>query len=199
MIAGLAGVVLAAGRGTRFGGGKLLAHLADGRTMLEASVAAMAAARAATSCIQSITIVIRREPVLLAEAHRLASLHEVEIVINENADDGMASSIASGVAVTREATGWLIGLADMPFVTAATVAAVAQGLAAPADIVLPASAGRRGHPVLFGRAYYNALLALVGDAGAKALLGQHAASVREIAVEDAGIFKDIDTRDAMSI
>ena len=115
------------------------------------------------------------------------------MVINERADEGVGTSIAAGVAASSDARGWLIVLADMPSIRAETIAAVAGALRGGARIVVPVTAGRRGHPVGFSARYGIALQALTGDTGARQILNTDAAVVEEISVNDAGIFADIDT------
>jgi molybdenum cofactor cytidylyltransferase len=109
----------------------------------------------------------------------------------------MAASLACGVQHAREADGWLIALADMPYVQPSTVAALAkavgQGASAqnPAAIAAPLYQGRRGNPVAFGHAHLPALLALAGDQGARSILKNN--PVNELTVDDPGILQDIDT------
>jgi molybdenum cofactor cytidylyltransferase len=66
-------------------------------------------------------------------------------------------------------------------------AALEQG----APIVVPVHAGQRGNPVGFSRAHREALLALRGDQGARAILKAHPVSV--VSVDDPGVVSDIDT------
>jgi molybdenum cofactor cytidylyltransferase len=61
------------------------------------------------------------------------------------------------------------------------------------DIVVPTYQGRRGHPVLWGRAHWPAFQALAGDEGARGLLEALRAYVVEVCVDDPGILKDFDT------
>lgn len=103
---------------------------------------------------------------------------------------GMGDSLAAAVKATSSAAGWLVALGDMPFVQPATAHRL-LGLHQAERIVVPVHAGRRGHPVLFGRNFAAALAQLSGDEGAKRLLRQ--ASVLELEVADAGIQLDIDT------
>src|SRR5690606_38587619 len=91
------------------------------------------------------------------------------------------------------ADGLIIALADMPFVTAATIGALAQALCSGAGIAVPAMAGRRGNPVGFASQHFDQLLRMRGDTGARALLKAH--PTHEVAVVDPGIFRDIDTMD----
>lgn len=103
---------------------------------------------------------------------------------------GMGDSLAAAVKATSGAAGWLVALGDMPFVQPATAHRMLERHQAE-RIVVPMHAGRRGHPVLFGRNFAAALAQLSGDEGAKRLLRQ--GSVLELEVADAGIQLDIDT------
>ncbi|MET0442876.1 MAG: NTP transferase domain-containing protein, partial [Casimicrobiaceae bacterium] len=64
-----------------------------------------------------------------------------------------------------------------------------------ADIAAPEFDGRRGHPVAFSRRHGVALAGLEGDEGARAILAAHKASIRMLAVADAGVVRDVDRRD----
>lgn len=103
----------------------------------------------------------------------------------------MSASLRCGVQHSAQASGWLVALADMPCVDLSTLCLLRDALAAGAPIVAPVMQGRRGHPVGFGRAHLDALLALHGDQGARALLKTH--PVTELEVMDEGIFADVDT------
>jgi molybdenum cofactor cytidylyltransferase len=103
----------------------------------------------------------------------------------------MGGTLAEGVDHARDWDGLLVALADMPWIEAATYRAVAQGLSQ-ADLCVPVFGGRRGHPVGFGAWHYGELGRLGGDTGARLLLEKHAASVREVAVPDPAIHRDID-------
>ena len=84
----------------------------------------------------------------------------------------------------------LVALGDMPFVAPATLARLVGCATDDSVIAAPRHAGERGHPVLFGRAHFDALTRLDGDRGAAALLREH--PVRWVDVDDPGIVKDID-------
>ena len=116
-----------------------------------------------------------------------------ETVINQHAEQGMATSIAAGVAATAAASGWLIALGDMPSIRVDTIVAVVDALQNGARIVVPTMAAKRGHPVGFSSKYYARLQSLTGDIGAREIIIADANFVKEISVDDAGIFADIDT------
>ena len=101
----------------------------------------------------------------------------------------------AGVATTPEAAGWLVTLADMPFLRVDTVQAVMQALAGGAALAAPVCAGRRGHPVGFAARWRDELQGLTGDEGARALLGRHRALIVGIETDDAGVLRDVDVRE----
>jgi molybdenum cofactor cytidylyltransferase len=78
----------------------------------------------------------------------------------------------------------------MPHVRESTIQALADALAGGAVIAAPVCGGRRGNPVAFGAACLPELLALSGDEGARHILKRH--TIAEVAVDDPGIFQDID-------
>jgi molybdenum cofactor cytidylyltransferase len=181
----IVGLLLAAGRGRRFDPSgiqsKLLQTLpaAGGSTVLASAAAALAAAL-------PVCIVLRPDV-----PDQIAQIAEYPWVQCVNADDGMAASLAYGVRQTQEAAGWVIALADMPYVETSTIEALATALRQGADIAVPTFQGRRGNPVGFSRLHLPRLLALRGDQGARSLLQSF--PVVEVALDDPGIHQDIDT------
>jgi molybdenum cofactor cytidylyltransferase len=105
----------------------------------------------------------------------------------------MGESLAHAVRATRDAGGWVIALADMPFVRPETIRAVAWRLAAGAPIVAPRYHGERGHPVGIAARYLAELEALAGDEGARAILKRDAALVEFVDCDDPGVLRDVDT------
>lgn len=217
---GLCIVLLAAGRGRRFHaaggqGDKLGQRLPDGRTV---AIAAAQALRAAWSGVglrgraddgpdggPHGGPVVRRwlavVPPLASAVDRAAAqaLRQAladtgwELVEAHDADAGMGRSLAAGVRAAPQAGGWLVALADMPYLQAATLSRIAAQPLEPAGIVAPSYRGRRGHPVRFGAAYGEALRALQGDVGARDVLLRHADALRLLEVDDPGVLRDVDT------
>lgn len=185
----IVGVLLAAGAATRFGGGKLLAELADGRSLAEHSCAALLPA------VDRLIAVVR--PGSDALAARLAAAG-AEVCICAEAGQGMGASLAHGVAQAPQADGWLIALGDMPLVAPGDVQRVADTLRAGASIAVPVAAGRRGHPVGFAQRFAAELMALTGDAGARTILVSNAADIVEVPISDARTWIDVDTGDDLA-
>jgi molybdenum cofactor cytidylyltransferase len=151
----------------------------------------VAAARGLAAGVDRAVAVVRpgddRLPPLLEAAG-------LRVVVNERAADGMGSSLACGVAAAPDAAGWVIALADMPFIRADTVSAVARALGSGAVVAAPSHAGRRGHPVGFAAAFRRELEALSGDRGARSLLARHADRLTLVPSDDPGVLRDVDRR-----
>jgi molybdenum cofactor cytidylyltransferase len=136
--------------------------------------------------------------VVNGEDPALATLLEqagLRVTVCPRAAEGMGASLAWGVARSPEADGWLIALADMPWILPETIRAVAAGVSAPHLIAAPTHQERRGHPVAFGRDYGKALMGLSGDEGARRLLASFAAAMVLLPSEDPGVLRDVDVRE----
>lgn len=179
----IAGILLAAGRSERFGGHKLLATLPDGMPV------AVRTAQTLRRVLPDVLAVVRPGDAELMQIFRREGLSVHECVA---ADRGMGASLACGIAARPDADAWLVALADMPYVEAATCQQVVQAITRGAALAAPVYRGQRGHPVGFNAKYRDALLALDGDQGARALLAAEAGSLTLIDVDDSGIRRDID-------
>ena len=186
---GTVGTLLAAGRGTRFGGDKLLAQLGSNSGLAGECIGATAC-RHLLLALPRVIAVVRPDDAALAAALGAAGARIVRCV---DADDGMGASLACGVRATRDAAGWVVALADMPWIEPSTIARVAAAVAEGAPVAAPFHRGARGHPVGFSSACYAALAALTGDEGAKSVVAAHSDSLARIDVDDAGTLRDIDT------
>jgi len=181
----VAGVLLAAGAGTRFGGRKLLHPLANG---IPIGVLALRSLRLA---LPRVVCVVRPGD---DELRELFLREHADVIECKDADLGMGHSLAAGVRTQVDASGWVIALGDMPRIRTETIAALAQALEQGFDLVVPVFAGQRGHPVAFGPRFREHLLALSGDRGARAILTAHAPVLRELKVDDPGVIQDVDTK-----
>lgn len=177
------GILLAAGSSRRFGADKRLQPMPDGTPMV------LAAARKLAGACPRTLVVIRPDD---ETVERLLTEAGFEIVVCAEAEQGMGHSLACGVAATDDAPGWLIALADMPYIRLPSYRAVLDAMAGGAAIARPVHVGRPGHPVGFASRYYAELVALTGDRGGKAILDADPASVQSCPVDDPGVLKDID-------
>lgn len=117
----------------------------------------------------------------------------IGIVVNPDAEQGMGTSLACGIRALPPATGFVITLADMPWIESETIRGVVRLLRAGAAIAAPVHEGQRGHPVGFSHRYRDELMSLYGDYGARELLARHADVLQQFEVDDSGILRDIDT------
>lgn len=180
----IVGVLLAAGAGTRFGGGKLLAPLEDGTPV------GVRSARTLRTCVERAVAVVRPGDAPLESLLRAEGL---EVLPFPGAQEGMGASLAFGVSHAFSADGWVVALADMPFVRPTTIEKVVGALKEGAAIVAPVYGGRRGHPVGFGAAFLSELVLLSGDEGARSLLVQHSTQIVLCECDDPGSVRDVDT------
>lgn len=180
----IVGLLLAAGSATRFGSDKLQHSLPHGVAI------AVQAARHLRSGVSRVVAVVRPGSEQLSE--NLKKEH-CEIVVCENAAEGMGASLACAARAAGPAEGYLVALADMPFVRPSSIAAVRDALAGGAPLVAPFWRARRGHPVGIAGQFFEQLLSLRGDEGAKALLAANQGRIMKIPVGDPGVIRDIDT------
>lgn len=181
--AAIVGVLLAAGRGSRFGSDKLLHKLPDGRPL------AIAAAASLRPACERLVAVVR--PGCPALAEQLAAA-DCTIVECADADGGMGHSLAAGVRATPDAAGWLVALADMPFIATASHRVVADHLRAGASLAASEYRGQRGHPVGFAARWFDQLACLTGDYGGRTILLAHRRQLVLCPVDDPGVLRDID-------
>ena len=180
----IVGLLLAAGSATRFGSDKLAHRLPHGVPI------AVQAARHLHAVVQDVFAVVKPGtgdliPALEKEGCR--------VVVCEQAAEGMGASLACAVRAAGRAEGYLVALADMPFVRTASIAAVRDALVAGAPLAAPYWRARRGHPVGISGIFFEQLAASGGDEGAKALLRENQKRLVKIPVGDPGILRDIDT------
>jgi molybdenum cofactor cytidylyltransferase len=182
----ISGILLAAGKGSRFGNNnnKLLHPLPDGTPV------AVAAARKLVSVLPDSLAVIRPGEEELA---RLLAAEGLKLAVNQQAERGIGSSLACGVAAAAQVEGWVIALGDMPFIQTATLGGIVDLLKQGACLAAPDYAGKRGHPVGFSQRLRGELEALQGDTGARRLLQRYAQDLQYLRVADPGILQDIDT------
>jgi molybdenum cofactor cytidylyltransferase len=177
------GILLAAGSASRFGADKLLHALPDGIAIGIAAATALIKAMP-----NSIAVVKPGDHALINTFSKLG----MSVVENPLTAQGMATSVAAGVNATIDANGWLIALADMPWIKPATIAALADRLKHGASIVAPLYKNQRGHPVGFSSRWREQLRGLSGDKGARDLIAKYSDELELLITEDAGVLQDID-------
>jgi len=187
----LEAIVLAAGAGARFGGGKLTAPW-RGAPLIDGALAAAFAAPA-----RSVNVVTGADPLVGPAARQFAEAaggaSRLRLVHAADHAQGMAASLRAGVAaLASDTAGAFIFLGDMPQIPHAVLPRLAEALTRGAVAAAPLFEGRRGHPVLFGASLFPALLNLAGDEGARAVLGKLGDRLALIETPDRGVMFDVD-------
>jgi molybdenum cofactor cytidylyltransferase len=155
-----AGLILAAGAGTRFGSTKQLAQL-RGRPLLEHAIEAMLG-----TALERVVVVLGHEASLI---HSRVDFGRAAVVVADDWATGQAASLRRGISAVEDADAVVITLGDQPFITSEVITASLAQLPG-YDAVRAIYDGRPGHPVVFGRPVMAAVGAIRGDVGAREIL-----------------------------
>ena len=179
--AGVAGVLLAAGEGSRLGQPKALVEI-GGEPLAQRGVALLRDGGAA--------------PIVVVTGAVAVDLPGVLAVHNPDWRTGMGSSLAAGLATVPDScAAAVIALVDQPLVGAEAVRRLIAAHAAGAVIAVAAYDGILRNPVLIAREHWPGVIAMaVGDAGARPFLRAHPDLVTPVECGDTGRPDDLDTR-----
>lgn len=195
---GFEAIVLAAGTGSRFGGGKLLAPYGEG-VLLDGALAAALAAP-----VRSVTLATGADaPAVAAAARAFAAGRgqgdRLRIVHAADYSEGMGASLRTAAgALPPDAAGVFVFLGDMPRVPTGVFAPLVAAVTAGAPAAAPTFQGQRGHPALIGPGLLPRLLTLEGDAGARAILKDLGPALARVEAPDDGVLFDVDERGDLS-
>jgi nicotine blue oxidoreductase len=178
----VAGVLLAAGSGSRLGRPKALVIVA-GQSLVERGVALLRDGGA--------------RPVIVVTGAAEPADEPADAIMVRNPDwaTGMGSSLAAGLAaVPPDCAAAVIALADQPLVGGESVRRLIAAAASGIDVAVACYQGRPRNPVLIGREHWPAVLALAtGDVGARPFLRANPELVRHVECGDVGRADDIDS------
>jgi CTP:molybdopterin cytidylyltransferase MocA len=185
----IAGILLAAGDGTRLGQPKATVEL-DGMTLAERGVGLLRAGGA--------------DPVLVVAGAVPVEIAGAVTVDNKDWSSGMGSSLAAGLRALDAAGGMaagadgvaaaVIALADQPLIGPEAVRRLIAAYQGGATVVVAAYGGKPRNPVLIGRVHWPAVLDLAaGDTGARPFLRAHPDLVTMVECGDVGSPDDVDT------
>ena len=164
-MATVAGLVLAAGAGSRFGAPKALARTPDGEPWVARAVETLLAG----GCREVVVVL----GAAAAEARALVP-PGAAVVVADGWAEGMAASLAEGLAAMPPAEAALITLVDLPGLPSAVCRRLLESGVAPTVLRRAVYAGRPGHPVLLGARHWHPFAAtLAGDRGGRAYLDAH--------------------------
>jgi molybdenum cofactor cytidylyltransferase len=189
----IAAVLLAAGRSTRMGAvNKMLAKI-GGKPLVR-----IAAEQALGSQAAPVIVVTGHER---DKVERALEGLPVRLVHNPDYADGLGTSLRAGIAaVPEEADGAIVCLGDMPQVDSALIDKLIAAFDpdSGALVVVPSINGRRGNPVVWARRFFNDLMSIRGDFGARYLIGTYTEAVVEVPVAGDAALTDVDTPESLS-
>lgn len=183
MLQRVAGLVLAAGAGRRFGGAKAVAEL-DGERLVDRAVRTLRRGGA--------------DPVYVVSGAVPLDGTDAEHVPNPGWAEGMGSSLRAGLSALADApqdvVAVVIVLVDQPGLTGAAVARLVGAGSDNRAVAVATYQGKQGHPVAIGRAHWPEVVRLaVGDVGARPFLLAHRDLVARVECADVGSSEDVDT------
>jgi len=184
----IAGILLAAGQSSRMGEPKALLPY-DGITFLDSILNKLAEIH----CDPIITILGTQAEMICQRT----SVNDYQCFLNPHPEFGMVYSLKLAIdRLPAETEGFILTLVDHPLVKLQTYQTIIQLAMKNTDqIIIPEFDGQKGHPVYFGKKYFDFLLDAPQDEGARAIVQQFIKEVNFVKVEDEGIIADIDTPD----
>jgi CTP:molybdopterin cytidylyltransferase MocA len=185
-MSGVSAVLLAAGAGSRFGGGKLLAPF-GGRPLIEATLSGLHGAP-----VDEIMVVVGKDA---EELRSVCEPYGARVIENPDWARGMSTSVRAGLlACAPRARAAVVALADQPLVGAEAVARLVEAFEDGAKVATATFGGEPRNPVLFAREVWPLLLReLSGDKGARVILTRHPELVTEVPCDDVADPADVDT------
>jgi len=185
----IAGVVPAAGASSRMGTPKALLD-ADGRPFIVAVVEALVTG----GCDPVVVVVGSDHPEAATSARSAGAL----VVENPDPGEGPITSVRRALQlIPGDVDAFALLPVDHPTVLSGTVAALVQAFRSnDAPLVIPVFGGRRGHPVLLGRALFPALTDPALQGGARTVVHANLGAAVLVDVDDPGVVADVDTPEA---
>lgn len=183
---GISAILLAAGAGSRFGGGKLLAEF-RGKPLISATLDGLRGAP-----VDEVISVLGSGA---RELRSVCEAHGARVVENPDWERGQSTSVRAGLeACSPETRAAVVLLADQPLVGAGAVARLVEVFEGGAKVAVATYNGKRRNPVLFSREVWPLLLSeLSGDEGARSIMRNHPELVTEVPCDGVADPADVDT------
>ena len=184
----ISAILLAAGQSKRMNGENKLAKEFQGIPLIKRSVKNIIA-----SAVDELIIVLGYQKEIIQKL--IDKNEKIKFVFNKNFENGMASSIKTGLNHFSEKTeAFFICLGDMPLVNYN----IYNQLIKSKDnkkIIVPIYKGQQGNPVLFDKSMKEKIMNISGDAGAKKILESNKDKILNLEINDQNITKGFDTQD----
>jgi len=185
----ISAVVLAAGQSRRMSGANKLLKTIEGIPLIRRVVLSILG-----SGVSQVVVVTGFEKESVEDS--LSGL-DVDFSYNDDYKKGLSSTLKIGIeAVNNNADGALICLGDMPAVNSEHIDLIVEPFnpQLSRSIIVPKHYGMQGNPVLWGRQFFNSMLKLNGDIGARRLIELNEEFVYEVEFEDTATQIDLDTQ-----
>jgi len=184
-----AGIILAAGMSRRFGKLKQLLEIGD------STILSMVIDAVMKSDLEKVLLVLGHQ----ADAVRASLVDKllnsrIITVLNPHYEEGMSTSLKCGLMeIEAEFPSIMVLMGDQPLLGHEVINLVLRSFrASDKDICVPVYKGKRGLPVCFTRRFYNNILGITGDMGAREIIGKNPEDVQTVELEDPTAFMDID-------
>ena len=184
----ISSIILAAGMSKRMSIGNKLLLRYKNKSILENTIININ-----SSDISEIVVVLGHDFNITSQILKNTTL---KIINNTDYLKGMSTSIVAGIKLINwSSEGVMVCLADMPLIKISTYNNLINKFNEANDtrkIIIPTYKRQKGNPILFGKYYFNFLLKLKGDKGARDLIKKRSDCVILVDINDEGIVRDID-------
>ena len=181
-------IVLAAGQSLRMGSENKLFLKLGKRSVIQKVIANLE-----QSNIDGILVVTGHER---DKVRKELQGRAVQFVNNPEYKRGLSTSLRTALAaLPKDVSGVLVCLGDMPFVDGRQINKLinAYDPVRERSICVPTYQGKFGNPVLWDKRYFQEMMEVQGDVGAKHIIGDYQQYAVEVEVDDASVIQDIDT------
>ena len=184
----ISAILLAAGQSKRMNGENKLTKKIQGIPLIKHSVKNIL-----SSSVDELIVILGYQKEIVEKF--IDKNEKIKTVFNENFENGIASSIKTGLNHFSEKTeAFFICLGDMPLVNHN----IYNQLIKSKDnkkIIVPIYKGQQGNPVLFDKSMKEKIMSISGDAGAKKILELNKDKILNLEINDQNIAKGFDTQD----
>ena len=184
------GIVLAAGMSSRFGRPKQLQEL-GGKPLLQWTLDACLESK--IECIYLI-LGYKYKEIIETLSEKIRHPH-LKVIVNRNFRKGQSTSLQAGVAEVSDVfPSAMFILGDQPLIDVSTINLLLEKYwASEKNICVPLFQKKRGNPTIFSRKFYDEIISIKGDIGARRIIEENPDQVLRVAVRRSSFFHDIDT------
>ena len=184
----ISAILLAAGQSKRMNGENKLIKEIQGIPLIKLSVKNILA-----SSIDELIVVLGHQKEIVEKI--IDKNKKIKFVFNKEFENGMASSIKTGLNNLSEKTeAFFICLGDMPLINQDVYNQLIRSRNNE-EIIVPTYKGQQGNPILFSKSMKSIIISIEGDIGAKKILEQNKDKILKVKIDDINITKDFNTKD----